>query len=165
MAEDLVRIFTQASENEKKYAEELENIARDLPHPILRALLLGIAGDSRKHSLFYQAAAEIASGKQGLLTREELAKLKEAVRKHIETERNMVELAHKLLHQTDDPRLKLVLEAILEDENRHHALLVALATQVEKLETIEDEQEFWKQVWSSSTRPSKHYLAGPRTRE
>ncbi len=164
MPEGLVDTFSNVSAEEERYAEELEELAVKLPHPILRAIIRGIASDSRKHSLFYTAAAEIASGKQGLLTREELAELKKTINKHIEEEKRMIELATRLLEETSDPRLALLLEAILEDEKRHHALLVALARQVERMETL-DEDEFWKEVWSESMRASKHRVTGPRSRE
>lgn len=159
--ENLEKVFQEAAEKEKEYAKELEEEARRLPNPVIRVLLESIAEDSYKHSKLYTAALEVVQGKVGMISRRELEDLRRAVRKHIEEEARMVKLARELADSTDNPRLKLILEAIYEDELRHHSLLVAIEKYLEKYETIE-EDEFWEQVWRESRWESRHRTIGPR---
>ena len=159
--ENLEKVFQEAAEKEKEYAKELEEEARRLPNPVIRVLLESIAEDSYKHSKLYTAALEVVQGKVGMISRRELEDLRRAVRKHIEEEARMVKLARELADSTNNPRLKLILEAIYEDELRHHSLLVAIEKYLEKYETIE-EDEFWEQVWRESRWESRHRTIGPR---
>ncbi len=87
-------------------------------------------------------------------------KLAKSVEKHINDEKEMIKTASRLLEKATDPRLKLILTAILDDENKHHRLLVSVKELIEKYETI-DEDEFWRQIWSQEMQASRHYIAGP----
>jgi len=159
--ENLRDSLLKASRREEEYARELEELAKTLPHPTLKAMLEGIAGDSLKHSKLYSAAVEIVEGKIGLLSRRELEELKKAVKKHIEEEARMIQLARSLVDSTEDLRLKLILEAIYEDEIRHHALLKAIEKYIAEHDTIEEE-DFWREVWEESRWESRHKTIGPR---
>ncbi len=159
--EDLRETMRRASQREKEYARELEELARSLPNPVLRVLLEGIAEDSYKHSKIYLAALDVLDGKVGMISRRELEDLKRAIKKHVEEEARMVRLARELADSTENPRLKLLLEAVYEDEVRHHALLKAIEKYVEEHEAI-DEEEFWEQVWKESRWESRHKTIGPR---
>ncbi|MET1102022.1 MAG: ferritin-like domain-containing protein [Pyrodictiaceae archaeon] len=155
---------SEASWKEKDYAERLSRLASSISHEALRILLESVAMDSRKHSLLYDAAAKIAAGRTHMLSPEELRELKREVRRHIEEEAKMIELADKLRTSIEDPRLKLIFETIYEDEVRHHKLLVAIEEAIAEKETI-SEDEFWRSVWEESRRESKHYTIGPRARK
>jgi len=51
----------------------------------------------------------------------------------------MIELAKKLASQTDDPKLKLIFSAIIEDKIKHHRLLVDIKENiVEKYKLTEE---------------------------
>ncbi len=134
---------------EKEYAEELEELAGKIKHPVLQALIKGIASDSRKHSIFYSAVEELLSRVQPLLTEEELETLKKGIRKHIEMEAEMVEFTRKMAQETDDPRLKLIFAAIHDDELKHHKLLLDIEKRIAELETF-TEEELWDAVWKDS---------------
>ncbi|ADI32492.1 hypothetical protein [Staphylothermus hellenicus] len=139
----------EMSELEKKYAEELRELATKFKHPVLQALILGIAQDSDKHSIFYRSIYELLSRTQPLLTEEELAIIKEGIRKHIETEAEMVELTEKLARESEDPRMKLIFEAIHEDEVKHHKLLILIQEKIAERETF-TEKDLWDAIWKDS---------------
>jgi rubrerythrin len=161
--ENVVGILEKAVEAEKAHAERLKALAKSISHPVLRTLLMGIAEDSAKHAIMYEAVLEIARGKIGILSPEELNAFRSEVSHHIEVEKRMIEVVEEALSALDDPRAKLILDAIRNDEIRHHALLLTLKDVVAERDTIE-EGEFWTQVWSGSRQDSRHYVIGPRSR-
>jgi rubrerythrin len=134
---------------EKKYAEELKNLAEAIKHPVLRTLFLGIAQDSLKHSVMYEAILQLTSQIQPFIALEELKNIATIISKHIETELKMLEEARKLLSTSQDPRIKLLVAAIADDEAKHHALLLAIKENIAKEEAL-TEQVYWDLVWKDS---------------
>ncbi|MGC9011343.1 MAG: ferritin-like domain-containing protein [Thermogladius sp.] len=149
LLEDLVRLFQEYSEVEKRYAEELKSITSKFRHPLLKALIESVAQDSLKHSLMYQALAEIARGGLPFLTEEELEYIREGIAKHIQAEAEMIAKAKKLLEESKEPYSKLILAAILDDERRHHTLLLDIHDKVAVKEKF-GEEELWDAVWKDS---------------
>jgi rubrerythrin len=134
---------------EKKYAEELKNLAETIKHPVLRTLFLGIAQDSLKHSMMYEAILQLTSQIQPFIALEELKNIATIISKHIETELKMLEEARKLLSTSQDPRIKLLVAAIADDEAKHHALLLAIKENIAEEEAL-TEQVYWDLVWKDS---------------
>jgi rubrerythrin len=134
---------------EKKYAEELKNLAEATKHPALRTLFLGIAQDSIKHSMMYEAILQLTSQIQPFITLEELKNIATTISKHIETELKMLEEARKLLSTSQDPRIKLLVAAIADDEAKHHALLLAIKKNIAEEEAF-TEEIYWDLVWKDS---------------
>jgi len=99
--------------------------------------------------MIYRAPAELASNPQPFITEDELKRVVEVVKRHIETESKMLESVKLMLEETSDPRLKLLLEAIREDEAKHHALLVSIRDKLATAETLR-EQELWDMIWKES---------------
>ncbi len=46
-------------EKERFYAHELYELSKEIKHPSLRTLIRGIALDSEKHSVFYEAVINL----------------------------------------------------------------------------------------------------------
>ena len=134
---------------EKKYAEELKNLAEATKHPVLRTLFLGIAQDSLKHSMMYEAILQLTSQIQPFISLEELKNLATTISKHIETELKMLEEARKLLSTSQDPRIKLLVAAIADDEAKHHALLLTIKKNIAEEEAF-TEEIYWNLVWKDS---------------
>jgi lysyl-tRNA synthetase class I len=147
--EDLVKLFEEYSKLEKEYHEELKSITSKFRHPLLKALIEGIAQDSLKHSLMYRALAEIARGGLPFLTEEEAEYIRSGITKHIQTEARMIEEAKRLLDDAKEPYSKLILAAILDDERRHHALLVDVHEKIAVKEKF-SEEALWDAVWRDS---------------
>ena len=70
--QELASLLKTMSEKEKKYAEELENLSERFRHPVLQALIKGIAKDSEKHSIFYATLAKLVGEIQPMITEKEL---------------------------------------------------------------------------------------------
>ncbi len=146
--EEMLELVERLAEEELEYARELEETASKIKHPVLRALFQGIAKDSEKHSLYYRAIAEYLRGTP-FLSEEELKTIEDAIQKHIEEESKGIREAQEMLEKTSDPKLKLLFAAILEDEKRHHALLIDIRDKIARKETV-TEDDFWEAVWRDS---------------
>ena len=83
---DILETARNMVDEEKHYALELKELASKFRHPVLQALILGIALDSEKHSLFYNSIVKLWSKRTPVLTEEELRIIREGIRKHIEME-------------------------------------------------------------------------------
>lgn len=146
---NLMEIAKKMVLEEEKYAEELEEVSEKIKHPVLEALIRSIALDSRKHSRMYKALVRLLSETQPALSSEELNTISAAVKKHIETESKMIELTKKLLEEVNDPKVKLIVAAIHEDEVKHHKILLDIERNIAEKEIV-TEQEVWDSLWRDS---------------
>ncbi|MCD6300954.1 MAG: ferritin-like domain-containing protein [Staphylothermus sp.] len=145
----LISLLREMSQKEKEYAKELKELTEKFKHPVLSALIKGIAIDSEKHSMFYESLAELLSETQPFLSEEELEIIKKGIKKHIDLEAEMIEFTHKLIEETQDPREKMILSAIYEDEVKHHKLLLSIQKHIAEKETFTEEL-LWDAVWKDS---------------
>ncbi len=74
---------------------------------------------------------------------------KKGIEKHIKVGSYMLAVTENLLGQIDDPRFKLVLKAIYDDEERHHKLLIDLKDKIAYKEKY-GEERFWEAIWKDS---------------
>lgn len=134
---------------EEAYARELEKLARSTKHPALRALIEGVAKDSEKHALMYRAVVELVSATQPFISEEEYKEIAVIISEHVETETRMLEKAKDIALSSIDPRTKLLVSAIVDDEYRHHELLLSIKNNVVKAETLTEEL-LWQMIWKDS---------------
>lgn len=146
---DLNSIAQTAIGKELEHVKKLKETAERLKHPVLKALLEGIAKDSEKHSLFYKAIVDFLNKVSPMLTEEELETLKASIEKHLEVEAKMIQLTKEWGEKVEDSRLKMILWAIHEDEVKHHKLLEDIRDKIAKRETF-TEDDFWDAVWKDS---------------
>ena len=100
-------------------------------NPIVRIVMEIIQRDSQMHYRVQELIAESLTTKTLTLTPEELADIWEMVEKHIEIERQTVELADEALGAIRGKKMvvqEYLLEYLLEDENKHNHILDSLAT-------------------------------------
>lgn len=134
---------------ETKHSEELRKLADSIKHPVLKALFTAISMDSAKHSSMYRALHELLTNPQPFISEEDLKLIAKTIKKHVETEVMMLEEARKLLASSSDPRVKLVMAAIADDEAKHHELLKSIEKRIAKLETL-TEEIYWNMIWRDS---------------
>lgn len=134
---------------EEAYAGELKTLARSIKHPVLKALLESIAKDSEKHALMYKAVMELVSRTQPFLSEEEYKEIAGVISKHIDTEIKMLKKAKDIASSSEDPRARLLISAIIDDESRHHKLLLSIKNNIAKAETF-TEESLWQMIWKDS---------------
>lgn len=147
MGNNILETAKEMVDKEFQYAKELRELASKFRHPALQVLLVGIAQDSEKHSAFYDALVKLLTEPHPMLSEGELEVIKEGIKKHIEQEAEMVRITAELRDKVSDPKLKLILEMIHEDEVRHHKLLLTLQKRIAEAETL-TEADVWEMIWS-----------------
>lgn len=143
------KIIEEMIYKELEYSKKLKNLGEKIKHPLLRALFIGISLDSEKHSKFYRAILSLLKETLPLISEDDLNQIKEEIKQHIETEARMLEITKNLLNKAEDPRLKLILAALYQDENNHHKLLIDIERNIAKKETF-TEADYWEAVWKDS---------------
>jgi nucleoid DNA-binding protein len=133
---------------ENKIAESLNSSLDEIRNPAVRGVLKGISLDSVKHAEMYASAVGLSTHVQPALAQEHLDKQRELVEKHIQLEAELIEKISKRLPNIEDKKVKLLLNAILSDERRHHQLLKEVLDILVRGETITDEDS-WDVLWKN----------------
>ncbi len=149
MSEETIKEVEEMVHKEIEYAKELDELSNKIDHPVLQALFKAIAFDSKKHSILYASALRIIRSDIKALTEEELKIVSEKIRRHIELEKEMIERTLELIKQLNDPKLKLILASIHEDEVKHHKLLIDIEKNIASKYGV-TEEEAWDMVWKDS---------------
>lgn len=144
--EELVKFLKDQIKIENKIVESLNKSLPDLGNPTVKGVLKGISLDSVKHAEMYASAVTLLTSVSKALTQENLDKQKDLVEKHIQMEAELIEKIGKVLPTVKDKKVKLLLNAILSDEKRHHELLKKVLEILVKGETI-TEADWWDILW------------------
>jgi len=144
--DDLVKFLKDQIKVENKIVESLNKSLPDLGNPTVKGVLKGISLDSVKHAEMYASAVTLLTSVSKALAQEHLDKQKNLVEKHIQMEAELIEKIGKMLPNVKDKKVKLLLNAILSDEKRHHALLKEVLEILVKGETI-TEADWWDILW------------------
>jgi rubrerythrin len=131
---------------ENKIVESLNKSLPDIGNPTVQGVLKGISLDSVKHAEMYASAVRLMTTVSKALTQENLDQQKDLVEKHIQMEIVLIQKIGKMLPEVKDKKVRLLLEAILSDEKRHHELLRNVLEILVKGETI-TEADWWDMLW------------------
>ncbi len=134
--EDLRKLIKQGIVIEKKAVEIYNETAESIENIGVRAILEGLARDSAKHQRMYEVIEKALEEDPIRLkdfyvdrwTDKKVARVE--LRKHIEMEKAMIRNITDQLETTDQRVIKAILENILEDEKRHHKLLLQIIESV-----------------------------------
>lgn len=120
----------------------------EIENPAVKGVLNGISLDSLKHAQMYSSAITLLTSVPQALTEGNLDKQKELVKKHIQLEALVIQKLREIIPSVQNEKVKLLLNAILDDEKRHHALLQKVLEILVKGETITD-QDWWDVIWEN----------------
>ncbi len=143
--EELIRFLQEQVKLEEEIVESMGRTLDMITNPVAKGVLKGISLDSLKHAEIYKAAIEVASVPQAL-TEQEFYRLKQDVKKHIENEERVIGRLKKAIEETRNEKVKFLLQSIVADEERHHALLSEIMDIVVRGETI-TEADWWDFLW------------------
>lgn len=146
--EDLTKFLKTQIKVENEIVDSLNNALVDIKNPPVKGVLKGISLDSVKHAEMYAAALELLSGVSQALKQEQLDKQRALVEKHIRMEAELIQKISKVLPSIENEKVKLLLNAILADEKRHHQLLKMVLEILVRGETI-TEEDWWELLWKN----------------
>ena len=120
---ELIEFIKRQIVIEKEIVDSLEKGVADINNPPVKGVLKGISLDSMKHAELYSAALTLLTKVSQALTQENLDAQRELVVKHIRLEAELIKKIEDKLPTIEDSKVKFLLESILTDEKRHHAML------------------------------------------
>ena len=146
--DELTNFLKDQIKIENKIVESLNSSLDEIRNPAVKGVLKGISLDSVKHAEMYASAVGLLTHVQPALAQEHLDKQRELVEKHIQLEAELIEKISKRLPNIEDKKVKLLLNAILSDERRHHQLLKEVLEILVRGETITD-KDWWDVLWKN----------------
>lgn len=126
-------------ENEREAVRLLHDSIGKTKNTVIRLLLYQLALDSMKHEHMLRAILKLleTSSKEQFKEGEEFRK---AIEKHVEVEREMLESFERIVDKTEDKRVRFILQDIISDEKRHHAIIKRVHELVCEGEKVKDEK-------------------------
>ena len=144
----LVPFMKKQIEIENQIVDSLNDALVEVQNPSVRGVLKGISLDSVKHAELYASAIRLLTSTLQALKQEDLDKQKKLVEKHIALEAKLIEKLRKAVPTIENSKVRLLLEAILGDEKRHHELLKRVLEIIVQGETI-TEDDWWDILWKN----------------
>jgi len=144
--DELVEFLKEQVKVENKIVDSLNKSLPEIDNPTVKGVLKGVSLDSVKHAEMYASAVRLMTTVSKALTQENLDKQKDLVEKHIQMEARLITKISEVLPTVKDNKVRLLLNAILEDEKRHHELLKQILEVLVKGETI-TEADWWDILW------------------
>ncbi len=145
---DLIKFLKNQIVVEKKIVDSLEKSLGNIKNPPVKGVLKGVSLDSVKHAELYNAAVTLLSNVSTALTQENLDEQRTLVERHIALEAELIKKLEAKMPSIEDKKVKFLLESILVDEKRHHAMLKMVLEIIVHAETI-TEEDWWKLLWEN----------------
>lgn len=146
--DELVALFKNQIKIEEAIVDSVKNGVVEIENPVVKGVLEGIALDSLKHTEMYSSAINLLTSVPRALTEGNLDKQRKLVEKHIRLETEIIKKLHELIPSIQNEKVKLLVNAILSDEKRHHNLLKKVLEILVRGETITD-KEWWDVLWEN----------------
>lgn len=146
--DELINFMKAQIKVENEIVDSLNSALVDVKNPPVRGVLKGISLDSVKHAEMYAAATELLTSVSQALSQEHLDKQRALVEKHIRMEEELIKKINKVLPTVENAKVRLLLDAILGDEERHHELLKMVLEILVRGETI-TEADWWDLLWKN----------------
>lgn len=147
--DELVTMFKNQIKIEKTIVDSVTAGLTEIKNPAVKGVLKAISLDSTKHAQMYSSAINLITSVPQALTEGNLDKQRDLVEKHIRLEEEVINKLHEVLPSVQNKKVKLLLNAILSDEIKHHALLKKVLDIIVKGETI-TEADWWDVMWESA---------------
>jgi rubrerythrin len=146
--DELVELFKNQIKIEKTIVASVAEGLVEIKNPVVKGVLKGISLDSDKHAEMYASAINLLTSISQALTEDNLDKQRELVEKHIHLEAEIINKLKEVIPSVKNKKITLLLDAILSDEIRHHALLKRVLDIIVRGETI-TENDWWDVMWEN----------------
>lgn len=147
--QERVDFYQKQAELEQKIVEKATDSVKNVNNILIRELIQGIAMDSKKHSSMLNALIAMHTKSTPLIKEDITDELEKNLLEHIALEKQAIETYKELLNRDFKESERIIIEAILKDELRHHTLLKKIHKMIVEKETL-TEQDLWDWVWKDS---------------
>ena len=145
---NLVEFMKRQIVIEKEIVDSLNKGIVDIKNPPVKGVLKGISLDSVKHAELYASAVTLLTNVSQALKQENLDAQRALVEKHIQMEAELIKKLEKMMPTIENKKVAFLLDAILTDERRHHAMLKMVVEIIVHGETI-TEEDWWELLWKN----------------
>jgi len=149
-------LYKEQIEIEKQIIENSQRSLEGVKNEFVKDLISSINFDSHKHKRLMTGLIKKHEGVQAFVPEKLSDGIKDNIKKHIELESEAIKSYKKIIDElkkldlaTDDKKELTVLKAILEDEIRHHALLLRIQEVIVDNETLTSDDLF-DMLWEES---------------
>jgi rubrerythrin len=146
--DDLIEFIKKQIVIENQIVDSLNTSLEEIENPVVKGVLRGISLDSVKHAEMYGSAITLLTGLSKALTQKNLDTQIDLVQNHIDIELKLIKKLRQALPKVKNEKVKLILNAILSDEARHHILLKRVLAILVEGETITDD-DWWDLLWKN----------------
>lgn len=146
MSDKLLKFLENQITLENKIVKSITDSAEKIDNEAVSTALHGISLDSKKHAMMYSSAISLMTTTSAALNDEQLDLQKKVVNDHIKMEEAVIKELDKMLPSVENEKVELLLNAILQDEKRHHKLLKTLYEILIRGEAV-TEGDWWDAVW------------------
>lgn len=144
--ENLRNFFREQIKLENKIVDLAEANAKMADNILISELIRGIALDSIKHASMLSAAIELISGPKPLIEEQQMEALGDHIKEHIQLEEEAIRTYKEQLKTVKDERMQLILQYLVSDEVRHHALLTRIDKWIIQPQAL-TEDDLWEMYW------------------
>ena len=125
-------------ENEKKAVELLNDSMNKTSNTVIQLLLNQFALDSIKHEKMLRAILQLLDFPSKEQFKREGEEFRKVIEKHVEVECKMLEDFEKIVDKTEDNRIRFILQDMISDEKKHHAIMKRVHELVCESEKVQD---------------------------
>jgi rubrerythrin len=146
---ELIDFIKRQINIEKEIVTSLNKGLVNIKNPPVKGVLKGISLDSVKHAELYASALSLLTHVSQALTQDDLDAQRALVERHIQLEADLISKIENILPEIDNQKVKFLIESILIDEKRHHAMLKTVLDLIVHGETI-TEADWWELLWENA---------------
>lgn len=107
---------------ERKVITLLHDTIRKTTNPVIRLLLSQLAFDSAKHEYMLKIVLELLKAPPETRIEAEAEDFRKVLAQHVKAEQAMIQGFEKVVDRITDKRIRFILQDIISDEKRHHAI-------------------------------------------
>jgi rubrerythrin len=126
--------------NESQAVKLLHESMAKTTNTVIQLLLHQLALDSTKHEHMLRAVLKLLETPSKEQFKWEGEEFRKAIEKHVEVEREMLESFEKIVDKTKDERIRFIIQDIISDEKKHHAIMKRVHQLVCESEKVKDEK-------------------------
>jgi hypothetical protein len=119
---DLDKHIAMRIADERKAIKLLHDTIRKTDNPVIRLLLSQLTFDSAKHEYMLKIVLELLKTPPEACIEAEDEAFREVMEQHIKVERAMITGFEQVVDRITDKRIRFILQDIISDEKRHHAI-------------------------------------------
>jgi rubrerythrin len=143
--DEKIEFYKRQMKLEKRIGETAENSVKDVKNELIKELINSIALDSKKHASIINSLITMSSSTQPFIEEEKYDELVKNIEEHIKLELEAIKTYKELMNKLENKEEKMLVQAIYEDELRHHTLLKKILRTIVKKEAL-TQADIWDSI-------------------